>query len=88
MQIEQIDQLRAAVLDGNSVAWNPDHDTCKIVRSVPAEEWDPDRTGVKDFIAIFESGGHVDLSNAVAEDFKVVIPLFQELTNKRREDQS
>ena len=42
------------------------------VTNIPVVEMDPDNTGVSDFIATLEGGGHIDLSNAETEQFAIV----------------
>ncbi len=63
---------------GAVVIWKgPDGDT-HIVRSVPHQKLDPDRTGVADYVAYLDHG-HIDLSDVETNSFMVARPLFDAL---------
>lgn len=60
------------LLKTRTVVWNPDPDTCRVVKHVGkhAEEGDDEPC------AIFHNGEYVALYNCTREDFKTIAPII------------
>lgn len=77
LTLDDIAQLRAASRS-NTILWSGEAGAVRTIRHVSDDAVDPDRTGVADYIAIFEEGGHVDLANAEKGEFLVAKPLYDD----------